>query len=113
MDLGCSFCFLSELWGCRLNCLFPTGPVSFSGEVGGDSYSILGTTEPGAAASLMDLQLSDLYQAMRTPVYTWVPHLEKGISGFSENSPRMGEEHAHPNEGSLAPRGVWPWACLA
>lgn len=51
---GCSFCFPSEPWGCRLNCLFPVRPACCAGEVGGDFYSILGTTEPGEAGSLMD-----------------------------------------------------------
>lgn len=41
---GCNFCFPSERWGCRLNCLFPVRPASCTREVGGDFYSILGTT---------------------------------------------------------------------
>lgn len=53
MALGYSFCFPSEPWGCRHNCLSPVRPASCAGEVGGGFYSILGTTEP-EAVSLLD-----------------------------------------------------------
>lgn len=52
-----AFAFRRSLGGCRLNCLFPVRPACCAGEVGGDFYSILGTTEPGEAGSLMDFPL--------------------------------------------------------
>lgn len=67
MAPGCSFCFPSEPWGCRLNCLFPVRPASCAGEVGGDFYSILGTTEPGEAVGWIPFSWSVPEKAATLP----------------------------------------------
>lgn len=58
-------------------------PACCAGEVGEDFCSILGTTEPGEAGSLMDSPSSP---GRLQPRLSRVPHLEKGTSGVSGNS---------------------------